>query len=116
MFQEQFFTLMSPKSSRHHDFYGEDVLWRETRLLKYARRVEIKPWTSTSFLVLPAGVSVSVPLVLCGPHDEVLGALVQDQSVSAASMRHEKPPLAHFNSCLYAFTFTRYTQLLISTK
>lgn len=45
-------------------------------------------------------LTVNGPLVLFGADDEVLGALLKVESVSAAAMRHEKPLLAHFNSTL----------------
>lgn len=52
---------------------------------------------------LPVGVDINVPLVLFGAHDEVLGALLQAESISAASMRHEKPLLSHFDSRLHTW-------------
>lgn len=45
-------------------------------------------------------VCVSAPQVLFGADKEVLGALLQVESVPASSIRHEKPLLAHLNSSL----------------
>lgn len=58
-------------------------------------------------LSLPVGVTVNVPLVFFGANDEVLGVLCQVESISAASMRHEKPLLAHFNSILHTWMVSR---------
>lgn len=58
-------------------------------------------WTFFFFLLsLLVCLRVSGPHVHFGADDEVLGALLQVESVSAAAMRLEKPRLSHFNSTL----------------
>lgn len=52
---------------------------------------------------LLVAVTVNVPQVLFRTHDEVVGAQRQFESIPAASMRHEKPLLTHFNSCLHTW-------------
>lgn len=60
---------------------------------------------------LPVGVAVHIPQVLFGPHDEVLGALLQLDSISAASVGHEKPPLSSLHSGLLTWTQHHHVKL-----
>lgn len=53
------------------------------------------------FLFLLIGNAVDAPLVLFGANNEVLGAQFKFQPISAASVRHEEPSLALFNTRLH---------------
>lgn len=53
--------------------------------------------------ILLVGVTVNIPLIFFGAHYQVLSALLQVQSLSASSMRHEGPRLANFKSSLHTW-------------
>ncbi|KAA8595420.1 hypothetical protein FQN60_012555, partial [Etheostoma spectabile] len=50
-------------------------------------------------------------MVLFGADDEVLGALLQVDSIPAASVRQEEPRLTHYDSCLLTWTTRAHVTL-----